>query len=230
MIKEMMEEAGLVFSGLERIGVTLGPGTFTGIRTGIAMARGLALALDCPVVGIDTLTAIAANAGPDKKPLVIAADARRDEVFFAIAGSLAPPLVLPLGEAARRLPARESFVLGTGAEALIAAAPLGRLIRLDDGDLPNARYFAPLCAFTTPSTAPPEPLYLRPPDVKPQHQASFLASSATLRHASVGEASVLAALHAECFDNAWTAVEFARLMAMPRCDASVASRPRTAPD
>ena len=55
MIKEAMEEAGLVFSGLERIGVTLGPGTFTGIRTGIAMARGLALALDLPVVGVDTL-------------------------------------------------------------------------------------------------------------------------------------------------------------------------------
>src|SRR4029078_653778 len=62
MIKEVMDEAGVVFADLDRIGVTLGPGTFTGVRTGIAMARGLALALDRPIAGIDTLSAIAANA------------------------------------------------------------------------------------------------------------------------------------------------------------------------
>src|SRR5690242_4919107 len=62
MIKEVMDEAGVGFPALDRIGVTLGPGTFTGVRTGIAMARGLALALDRPIAGIDTLSAIAANA------------------------------------------------------------------------------------------------------------------------------------------------------------------------
>jgi tRNA threonylcarbamoyladenosine biosynthesis protein TsaB len=215
MIKEIMAEAGLAFPALERLGVTLGPGTFTGVRTGIAMARGLALALDRPVVGIDTLTAIAANAGSDNKPLVIAADARRDEVYFAIAGSPAPPLVLPVGEAARRLLPGESFILGTGAEAVIAAAHPGRLIRLKDGDLPDARHFVRLCAGLTPSETPPEPLYLRPPDAKPQVHTARTASSATIRQASVGEAPVLAALHSECFDNAWTAGEFAKLMAMP---------------
>jgi tRNA threonylcarbamoyl adenosine modification protein YeaZ len=215
MIKEVMEEAGLAFSRLERIGVTLGPGTFTGVRTGIAMARGLALALDRRVVGIDTLTAIAANAASDRRPLVIAADARRDEVYFAIAGSPAAPLVLPVGEAARRLPTGDSFIVGTGAEALIAAASPQRLIRLKDGDLPEARHFAPLCASRTPSETPPEPLYLRPPDAKPQVQAPRSASPVTIRQASVGEASVLAALHSECFDNAWRAAEFAKLMAMP---------------
>jgi tRNA threonylcarbamoyl adenosine modification protein YeaZ len=111
MIKEIMDEAGIAFSQLDRIGVTLGPGTFTGVRTGVAMARGLALALDCSIVGIDTLSAIAANAGSDKTPLVIAADARRDEVYFAAARSA--PAVLPLGEAVHRLPKGESFILGT---------------------------------------------------------------------------------------------------------------------
>lgn len=211
MIKEVMDEAGIAFSALERIGVTLGPGTFTGVRTGIAMARGLALALDRPVVGIDTLSAIAANARSDKTPLVIAADARRDEVYFATAGSA--PVVLPVGEAVHRLPESESFILGTGAEALIALAP-GRLIRLEDGDLPDARNFAALCAGLVPSGTPAEPLYLRPPDAKPQQQGSRSAS-VTIRQASGGEAPILAALHAECFDNAWTAAEFAKLMAMP---------------
>ncbi|MGE0237147.1 MAG: tRNA (adenosine(37)-N6)-threonylcarbamoyltransferase complex dimerization subunit type 1 TsaB [Parvibaculaceae bacterium] len=215
MIKAVMDEAGCAFPDLTRIGVTLGPGTFTGVRTGIAMARGLALALDRPVAGIDTLAAIAANAGKDQTPLVIAADARRDEIYFAMAGSPAAPQVLPVAEAAHRLPQGQSFVLGTGAEALIAAASPGRLVRLEAGDLPDARHFAALCAALPLSGAPPEPLYLRPPDAKPQAQPTSSAPMVAIRQASVREAPVLAALHAECFDNAWTAAEFAKLMAMP---------------
>jgi tRNA threonylcarbamoyladenosine biosynthesis protein TsaB len=215
MIKEVMDESGVGFAALERIGVTLGPGTFTGVRTGIAMARGLALALDRPIAGIDTLSAIAANAGSGKTPLVIAADARREEVYFALKGSSVPPLVLPVPEAIHRLPARESFILGTGADALIAAAPSGRLVRLKDGDLPDARNFAALCAAVPPASVPPEPLYLRPPDAKPQIQASRAAPNITIRRAAGGEAPILAVLHAECFDNAWSAAEFAKLMAMP---------------
>lgn len=215
MIKAVMDEAGLAFHDLTRIGATLGPGTFTGVRTGIAMARGLALALDVKIASLDTLTAIAANAAPDKMPLVIAADARRDEIYF-LGASGAAPMVLPVAEAARRLPEGQSFVLGTGAEALIAAAPEGRLMRLSDGDMPDARNFARLCATHPTSEASPEPLYLRPPDAKPQHQTAAAAETAvTLRPASVGEASVLEAMHAECFDNAWSATEFAKLMAMP---------------
>lgn len=214
MIKEVMDEAGIAFRDLTRIGVTLGPGTFTGVRTGIAMARGLALALDVKIARPDTLTAIAANAAPGKTPLVIAADARRDEIYFLGASGEAP-MVLPVAEAALRLPAGQSFVLGTGAEALIAAAPEDRLIRLSDGDMPDAKNFARLCAMLPGPEIAPEPLYLRPPDAKPQHQAAPDAASVILRPASVGEAPVLAAMHAECFDNAWSATEFAKLMAMP---------------
>jgi tRNA threonylcarbamoyladenosine biosynthesis protein TsaB len=215
MIKEVMDEAAMAFSDLDRIGVTLGPGTFTGVRTGIAMARGLALALDRKVVGIDTLSAIAANAKSGKTPLLVAADARRGEIYFAISGEATSPAVLPVSEAVHRLPPGESHILGTGAEALIAAAPPGRLFRLNDGDLPDARNFAALCAGANPSSVPPEPLYLRPPDAKPQAQASRAAPIVMIRQAIGGEAAILAALHAECFDNAWTAAEFAKLMAMP---------------
>lgn len=124
-------------------------------------------------------------------------------------------MVLPVAEAVRRLPDGQSFVLGSGAEALIAAAPEGRLMRLSAGDMPEARNFARLCATGPLSDLAPEPLYLRPPDAKPQHQAMAGAAAVTLRPASVGEAPVLAAMHAECFDNAWSATEFAKLMAMP---------------
>lgn len=214
MIKDVMDEAGIAFADLTRIGVTLGPGTFTGVRTGIAMARGLALALDVKITSLDTLTAIAANAPRDKTPLVIAADARRDEIYFLGAPGEAPQ-VLPVAAAAHRLPQGRSFVLGTGAEALIAAAPEGRLIRVSQGDMPDATNFAVLCAARPVSDTAPEPLYLRPPDAKPQHQTAVGAASVVLRPASVGEAPILAALHAECFDNAWSATEFAKLMAMP---------------
>jgi tRNA threonylcarbamoyl adenosine modification protein YeaZ len=213
MIKSVMAEAGIAFSRLERIGVTRGPGTFTGVRTGIAMARGFALALDRKIAALDTLAAIAANAPVGKVPLVIAADARRDEIYFSPAG--AASVVLPIAEAVHRLPAGQSFVLGSGAEALIAAAPEGRLIRLAAGDLPDARNFCVLCAAHPVSDDPPEPLYLRPPDAKPQHQGAICAAPMTIRQASVDEAQVLSALHAECFDNAWGAAEFAKLMAMP---------------
>jgi len=214
MIKEVMAEAGLAFADLERIGVTRGPGTFTGVRTAIAMARGLALALDVKIAAIDTLTAIAANAPEGIISLIIAADARRDEVYLLL-NRQAVPLVLPVAEAVHRLPQEQAFVLGSGAEALIAGAPQGRLVRLAAGDMPDARKFARLCATHVPGSEPPEPLYLRPPDAKPQHQAAMLQSSFAIRAAMVGEAPVLSALHAECFDNAWTAAEIAKLMAMP---------------
>ncbi|WP_206530264.1 tRNA (adenosine(37)-N6)-threonylcarbamoyltransferase complex dimerization subunit type 1 TsaB [Nordella sp. HKS 07] len=214
MIKAVMDEAGLAFSDLTRIGVTLGPGTFTGVRTGIAMARGLALALDVKIASLDTLSAIAANAPADKRPLVIAADARRDEIYFRGATGEAP-MVLPVAEAVRRLPEGRGFVLGTGSEALIAAASGDRLVRLSNGDMPDARNFAAHLAARLVEDAAPEPLYLRPPDAKPQHHQVPSADSVSIRQASVGEAQILAALHAECFDNAWSATEFAKLMAMP---------------
>ena len=153
---------------------------------------------------------------------MIAADARRGEVYFAVVGSPANPVVLPVGEAVNRLPEGSSFILGTGSEALITAAPPNRLVRLKSGDLPDARSFAARCAALPLSDTPPEPLYLRPPDAKPQAQPISSVSQPTVRQASVEEATLLAALHGECFDNAWTAAEFARLMAMPGAAAYLA--------
>src|SRR5512145_626858 len=62
MMAEVMDGAGLAFSALDRIAVTLGPGTFTGVRVGISAARALALALGKPVVGITSLAAMAYRA------------------------------------------------------------------------------------------------------------------------------------------------------------------------
>ena len=84
MVAEAMAKARLGFRDLDRIAVTIGPGTFTGVRIGLALARGLGLALAVPVIGIETLTAIAANEPADGLPLLVAADARREEVYGAL--------------------------------------------------------------------------------------------------------------------------------------------------
>src|SRR5579872_7102287 len=62
MVREAMEAAGLPFSSLDRVGVTVGPGSFTGLRVGLAFAKGLGLALAKPCVGVGTLEALAASA------------------------------------------------------------------------------------------------------------------------------------------------------------------------
>ncbi len=82
MIETTMAKAGLRFPDLGRIAVTVGPGSFTGIRVGLAAARGIGLAGKLPVVGISTLDAIAKGA-PGDEPVMIALDARRSEVYVA---------------------------------------------------------------------------------------------------------------------------------------------------
>ncbi len=78
LIRRVMDEAGTAFRDLDRVVVTTGPGSFTGLRVGIAAARGIALAIDKPAVGLSTLSAYAAPylADDDNAPVVVAIDAR----------------------------------------------------------------------------------------------------------------------------------------------------------
>ncbi len=227
LVRDVIKEAAIGFAELGLIGVTVGPGTFTGVRTGLAMARGLGLALGIPVIGMDTLAAIACNVSPADMPIVVAADARRGEVYFGLFDqemtSRHAPTVLSAQEAAKRLPEGPITVLGTAAQALMDAAATKLLIRSSAGDLPRASAFIARMAAMKPPAEPPEPLYLRPPDAKPQERPASKPSVYTIEPAGAGAASLLAALHAECFDNPWGAADMARLMAMPGATALLAS-------
>jgi tRNA threonylcarbamoyladenosine biosynthesis protein TsaB len=100
---ELLAEAGLGFAQLDRMAVGIGPGTFTGLRIGVATARALAHAHDLPLVGVSTLRSLAAGAGGhaagDEAPVTLAVlDARRGEAFAAAwaGGNAAQPAAEPL--------------------------------------------------------------------------------------------------------------------------------------
>lgn len=165
MAKAVLAEASLAFSAIERIGVTVGPGSFTGLRVGVAFAKGLASALAIPAVGIGTLEALAAEA----QGLVFAAiDARRGQIYgqaFEDGCALMAPDALLVETAAARLAeiimGRPLSLVGSGAALLAAMVPQARVIAAEGAD---ARQVARLAALRRPG--PLNPLYLRAPDAK----------------------------------------------------------------
>lgn len=166
MAEAAVRAAGVAFPALARIGATVGPGSFTGLRVGVAFAKGLASALGVPAVGVGTLEALAASAPEGLAAAVI--DARRDQVYlqvFEAGHALMAPDVLPVGVAAARLAelaqGRTLTLVGSGAPLLASAAP-GAAILTPEGC--DARIVARLAA-ARPST-PIRPLYLRAPDAK----------------------------------------------------------------
>lgn len=214
MVEAAMAEAGIAFGELERIAVTTGPGTFTGVRIGLSLARGFGVALNIPVVGLDSLTAIARNLR--EGPLLVAADARKDEVYAALFDAelqcVQPPAVMALADAAKDLPSGAA-VIGTAAGMVIAASGRSDLVRATAGDLPVAANFAQYAAGLPQPATPPSPLYLRSPDAKPQ--AGLKYRDAALSFTATAGAEILAQIHGECFDEPWPSSEMAKLLAMP---------------
>jgi tRNA threonylcarbamoyladenosine biosynthesis protein TsaB len=179
MLAEVMAEAGLAFADLDRIAVTLGPGSFTGVRVGVAAARALALATGLPVVGATSLAVMAHQAferlGPalEGRTLAVAADARRGMIhlqLFAlgVAGA-GEPLMLAVDKSPLAVEGRAVTVVGPAAWAVAdAMAAAGRDAQAALAELqPDARALARMAAHLAP-ISPPRPLYLRPPDVRSQ--------------------------------------------------------------
>ena len=168
LVKAAMASAGLAFADLDLIAVTVGTGSFTGIRTGIAAARGLALAAGKPIVGITTLDVLAAAAGPQAVPVVALIDAHRGEVYAGLAGSA--PFASPLSDILAVLPPGRLALVGSGAPLVAVLAP-DRCDVLDLASDPDPRVLARLgadrfAALGAAALPPAVPLYLRAPDAK----------------------------------------------------------------
>lgn len=176
MVADVMADAGADFASLDRIAATRGPGAFTGIRIGLAAARGLGLAANVPVVGIATTAAIAANVPAGDRAgraLLIALDTKRGDFYAAAAlpdgAPGAPAVVAPDGLAALVGGGGDVICAGDGAAAAVdILCKDGRAAAVATAPpVPDAAVVARLAAAVHVGEAAdaPEPLYLRPPAV-----------------------------------------------------------------
>ncbi len=157
-VDALLRQAGAHPSDLDRLAVGIGPGSFTGVRIGLAVARGLALSLELKGSGVSTLDALAAGA-PEALPVV---DAKRREVFALLDGEprVLSPQDLPLGDGA--------VCVGDGAKRYRALLEERGAVVPPDGDerhLPRARFHAALAGDAVP-VEQLDPLYLRVPDAE----------------------------------------------------------------
>ena len=175
LIGRVIAQSGTAFAELDRIAVTTGPGSFTGLRVGLSAARGIALAANKPVVGVTTLTAYAApvvsqNAG---QPVIAAIDARHDHVYLQVVSgngsSLVRPRVAPIEEALDASRFGAPHLVGNAAQMLADRWPANALppFKVDAQAAPDIAWVGWLGAAVSPNTAPARPFYLRAPDAKP---------------------------------------------------------------
>jgi len=169
MVAEAMAEAGLGFNALKRIAVTVGPGSFTGLRVGLAFAKAMALALDIPCVGVGVLEALAASAA-DRGFVAACVDARRGQLYlqaFSDGRAIMAPDALEPEVAAARLaelwPGPPGVLVGSGAIQVAAVLPG---VTVNDHLSPDPASIARLAQAARTPLAPPRPLYLRGPDAK----------------------------------------------------------------
>lgn len=175
LVERVMREAGLDFFAIDRIAVTVGPGSFTGLRVGIAAARGIALAARKEIVGITTLAALAAPylAAEPNAPVAAAIDGRHRHVYFQLYGAqgrvLLSPRIVPVEDAVHAAAGASARLVGSGARMMadIWPDPI-HLPAIDERRAPDIDWVARLGADANAREAPPKPLYLRPPDAHPQ--------------------------------------------------------------
>ena len=171
LVGEVLAEAGLSHSDIDRIAVTIGPGSFAGIRVGVAFARGLGLALKVPVVGVSGLYAMAAPLARQSGANVMATiDAKRERIWTIIVAPdgtiLADPAELTAAEAAELAGHVRASVAGDATPLVLAED--GALATLESGPFADIAEVARIGAGLDPTDHPAEPAYLRAPDAKPQ--------------------------------------------------------------
>ncbi len=177
MIDRVRRAAGIAFADLDRLAVTVGPGHFTGLRIGLAAARGLALATGLPLVGVTTLEAVAAAVPTGERrsglDVLAALDSKRAEAYVQMFDAR----LKPAGAPASLLPAEAAAQFAPGRTALLvvgdAAEPLATEIRgrgvavrvLADIRHPRAASVAALAATAPLPDGFPAPLYLHPVEI-----------------------------------------------------------------
>ncbi|PPD43607.1 MAG: tRNA (adenosine(37)-N6)-threonylcarbamoyltransferase complex dimerization subunit type 1 TsaB [Methylocystis sp.] len=184
LIERVMNKVEGGFSTIDRVAVAVGPGSFTGIRIGLAAGQAIALACKAEIVGVSTLSALAAPLILEESDGVVAAaiDARHGKVYVAAFGpdgrALLSPRRMGAHEALRALGDGPLLLIGSGAELLAreARARGVPVTIVNEQPSPDIAFVARLGLAARPENAPAKPLYLKEPDVtvagKPQDAAT----------------------------------------------------------
>jgi tRNA threonylcarbamoyladenosine biosynthesis protein TsaB len=180
LIARVIRASGLTFAALDRIAVTTGPGSFTGLRVGLSAARGIALAAGKPSVGVTTLTAYAAPIVGQMvdQPVISAIDARHDHVYFqVVAGDGSPllrPRLAPIAAALDAVRHGAPYLVGNAAGILAERWPSQAPppFKVDARAAPDIAWVAWVGAAVSPDSAPARPYYLRAPDARPSNPAA----------------------------------------------------------
>jgi tRNA threonylcarbamoyladenosine biosynthesis protein TsaB len=181
LIHSLFDRLGAEPLAIDRVVVTTGPGSFTGLRVGIAAARGVALAASQPAIGVSTLLAYAAPhlADDAAAPVISVIDARHNHVYlqvFAPGGrTVIAPRLAPIEEAVRHAAEKPARIVGNAAKIIgdKAVAMRALPIVIDDRAAPDIAWVATTGAAMEEDQAPPKPLYLRAPDAQPQNAAQL---------------------------------------------------------
>jgi tRNA threonylcarbamoyl adenosine modification protein YeaZ len=172
VVHEAMQQAGVEFRQLERIAVAVGPGSFTGVRVGVSAARGFAMALKIPAVGVTTLEAIAAEARESvgSRKVMAALDGGRGEVHLAVydgvGALLFGPVATTMQGAAAIASEHMSLLVGSAATTVAQEAHAGLEVGAERSTA-DIGVYARLGAAKEAGDRP-KPLYLRDADAKPQ--------------------------------------------------------------
>jgi tRNA threonylcarbamoyladenosine biosynthesis protein TsaB len=178
MIIDALAAAQVEFAALDAIAVTVGPGSFTGIRIGLSVARGLALAAGLPIVGLTTLATVAAAVPMADRPgasVQVLLDSKRGDLYCAaFAGGLAPigtAMIAQPADVAALLPPGDVVLVGDGVPLARPHVPdgRGRILLWEETDPPNAAVMGALARRLVAADAglPPQPLYMRPAQIHP---------------------------------------------------------------
>ncbi len=214
MVQRVMVKAKCGFDQLDRIAVTTGPGTFTGLRIGLSFAKALGLARSIPVVGLDTLHAV--NLSFEKnQPVIIAHKAGQSGFFYVLQPEISTKMeLLNLGELQGRLSHPSQVLVGTGADDIVAQSTAPTGARLPKHDLPDLMKLARYAAGQIQPIPSPSPVYMRQAHAKPQPTKKPI-----LRQAFAEDMQALAKIHQTSFDHGWSQDDITAMLALPKTTA-----------